>query len=93
MDTDNRLSRLGGNIRDAQDSLDAAIREAEAILDDNGDIDAQESDWPVLSALVDALHAARAVLAPLPGEELAKAIEAADTYLDDMADRADGISL
>jgi hypothetical protein len=74
MDTTNRLSRLGGSIRDAQESLDAAIREAEAILVEGVDPRDESSDWPALGELVSALEDIKTRLATLPGEDMAKAI-------------------
>jgi hypothetical protein len=79
-------------IRDARESIEAACREADAIYEEPAFLDDPEMGWPALSSLINELYAVKATLASLPGEEMAEAIEAADKYLDDMADRADGQS-
>lgn len=90
MGIDNDLCELGGRIEDAAEELRRAATLALRLC--GGDDDDDDSVWPAMATLVDRLDAINKLLTELPGDEIKAAITQAEAYLDDMADRADGIS-
>lgn len=90
MSSNNDLCELGGRIEDAADELKRASTVALRLLGDDPDSD--DSRWPGMATLVDRLDAINRLLVELPGDEIKAAIKQAEAYLDDMDDRADGIS-
>lgn len=94
MSQENDLLNLVGRISDAAEELRHAERLAARLLDRTGRDDPGRDDpgWPAMGSLVDRLAVLIAEIAELPGPEIAEAARQASDYLDDLSDRADGLS-
>ncbi len=86
---ENDLCELGGHIEDAAELL---RRASQIALRLTGSDEKDDPGWPAMAALVDRLDALNTALTELPGAEISDAITQAAAYLDDLSDRADGIS-
>jgi len=89
-DINNDLSDLGRRIEEALESVVEARKLALHLIGD--DPPNHDPGWPAMTALYDKLGEAERLLHDLPGDEIAKAIKAADSYLDHLSDLADGAS-
>jgi hypothetical protein len=88
------LVDLANELADAREALRRAVDISarligDAYLPDRGVVD---PGWPAMECLCVALDLMHKQLESLPGEEIAKAIEAEREYQDEMSDRADGQS-
>lgn len=90
MSFENDLCELGGCIADALESLRRAATLVMRISADGSD--PENPGWPAMEELGEQLDAACFLIGELPGDEVGKAIRDANDYIDEMSDRADGVS-
>jgi hypothetical protein len=90
MSSDNDLCELGGRLEDAGNELQRAAEVAIRLM--GYDPAGGEPGWPEMADLVDRLEAMRDALAKLPGKGISEAIKQAEEHMDEMSDRADGLS-